>query len=130
MVTLGDHLRAARLDRGLMQSEVARILKVNQDTVTGWELNRHAPPARMAKKIIRFLGYVPPIDEQDSISKRLQKARQILGHTQEQATKKMHCDESNIRQIELGKRHPREEISRKIGRYILEAEKNIKTLRE
>ncbi|HTH22387.1 MAG TPA: helix-turn-helix domain-containing protein, partial [Nitrososphaeraceae archaeon] len=60
----------------MMQSEVARILKVNKDTVTGWELNRHEPPARMAKKIVQFLGYVPSIGEQESIGEKLRQARQ------------------------------------------------------
>jgi len=124
--TLGDHLRATRLDKGLSQPEVAKILKVNPDTVTGWELNRHEPPARMAKKIIQFLGYVPSIGEQELIGEKLRQARQILGHTQEEAAKKMCCDESNIRQIELGKRHPRQEISRKIERYILIAYSKLK----
>ncbi|MCB9284591.1 MAG: helix-turn-helix transcriptional regulator [Lewinellaceae bacterium] len=55
--TLGDHLRKARLDRGLSQPEVARILQVTSDTVTGWELNRHKPRGKSARVIIEFLGY-------------------------------------------------------------------------
>ena len=57
--TLGDHLRKTRLDRGLSQSDVAEILKVAADTITGWELNRHQPSIKLAKAIIAFLGYIP-----------------------------------------------------------------------
>ena len=57
--TLGDHLRKARLDRGLSQSDVARILKVAADTVTGWELNRFKPSNKHSRAIIEFLGYIP-----------------------------------------------------------------------
>jgi len=128
VVILGDYLRAARLDRGLTQAAVAKILKVNKDTVTGWELNRHQPPARLVRRIIQFLGYVPVIEEQASIDGKLFHARQILGHTQEQAAKSMRCDESNIRQIELDKRHPRVKTSRKIEQYIFMAEKKLKEL--
>ena len=124
--TLGDHLRAARLDRGLSQPNVAKILKVTTDTVTGWELNRHEPQARQAKKIIQFLGYVPSKGKPEPIGESLRQARQILGHSQEQAAKRMGCDESNIRQIELGKRQPRLNTSRKIERYIFLAEEKLK----
>ena len=53
--TLGDHLRKARLDRGLTQLEVASKLKVTADSVTGWELNRHNPTAKLAKRILEFI---------------------------------------------------------------------------
>ena len=124
--TLGDHLRTVRLDRGLSQPEVAKLLKVNPDTVTGWELNRHEPPARLAKRIIQFLGYVPENGGQKSLGNRLRQARQILGHTQEQAAKRMSCDESNIRYIELEKRKPQKNTSQIIERYIWSAEQKKK----
>ncbi|MCB9284582.1 MAG: helix-turn-helix transcriptional regulator [Lewinellaceae bacterium] len=57
--TLGDHLRKTRLDRGLSQPEVARILKVATDTITGWELNRNQPSLKHTKAITDFLGYIP-----------------------------------------------------------------------
>jgi DNA-binding XRE family transcriptional regulator len=105
---------------------VAYIFKVTTDTVTGWELNRHEPQARLAKKIIQFVGYVPTIVGQASLGKRLRQARQILGHSQEQAARRMRCDESNIRQIELGKRHPGMKVCQKIERYIFEAEEKLR----
>ena len=57
--TLGDHLRKVRLDRELSQPQVAKLLKVTTDTVTGWELNRHEPQQRFRQRIFRFFGYKP-----------------------------------------------------------------------
>jgi transcriptional regulator with XRE-family HTH domain len=126
VVTLGDHLRAARLDRCLLQTQVAKILKVAPDTVTGWELNRHEPPARMANKIIQFLGYVPSSGGQGSLIERFRQARQILGHSQEQAASSMRCDESNISRFERGTQNPMEKTRQKIERYIRLAEVKLK----
>ena len=126
--TQGDHLRKVRLDRGLSQPQVAKMLKVTPETVTGWELNRHQPPARLAKRIIQFLGYVPSIGEQKSIGENLRQARQILGHTQEQAAKRMRCDESNIRQIELGRQYPMAKTCWKVERYIRQEKEKLKAL--
>jgi transcriptional regulator with XRE-family HTH domain len=126
--TLGDHLRKVRLDRGLSQPHVAKIFNVSTDTVTGWELNRNKPQARLAKKIIQFLGYVPSIGSQASLGKRLRQARQILGHSQEMAGKRMGCDESNIRQIELGQRNPMSHTEQKIEKYILIAKEKMKKI--
>jgi transcriptional regulator with XRE-family HTH domain len=116
--TLGDHLRAVRLDRGLSQPDVAKILKVNPDTVTGWELNRHHPPARLAKKIINFIGYMPFTQEGVSLGRKLYYARLISGKTQRQVAAKIGCDESNLRRIELDSRNPRKTTSLKIQRFI------------
>jgi transcriptional regulator with XRE-family HTH domain len=80
--TLGDHLRKTRLDRGLSQSAVARILNVTADTVTNWELNRCKPTAKLAKSIIDFLGYFPFEVDNLSLGKQLYYARLITGKTQ------------------------------------------------
>ncbi len=123
--TLGDHLRKVRLDRRLSQPEVAKMLKVTTDTVTGWELNRHSPPMRLAKGIVRFLGYLPGQEKDNSIGKQLYFARLVLGHTQEQAAKKMGSDESNLRYIELNERKPKPKTLKLIREYFVTANKQI-----
>jgi len=72
------------------------------------------------------LGYFPSMGKPESLGERLRQARQILGHSQEQAAKRMRCDESNIRQIELGKRDPGMKVCRKIERYIFEAKEKLR----
>ena len=118
MNTLGDHLRKVRLDRGLSQSDVARRLDVTTDTVTGWEMNRHQPPAKLAKAIIDFLGYVPFASPQDSLGKRLRLARLASGMTQKEVAAWIGCDESNLRRIELDQRRPQKPIREKLEFFL------------
>ena len=59
--TYGDHLRKKRLDLNMSQPEVARIFKVQTDTITNWELNRNRPSKKQIKKIFDFLKYSPSI---------------------------------------------------------------------
>jgi DNA-binding XRE family transcriptional regulator len=53
--TLGDRLRARRLDLGLEQKRVARLLGVSEDTVCYWENNRVKPSRRLGAKVKNFL---------------------------------------------------------------------------
>lgn len=117
LISLGDHLRKVRLDRGLSQSQVAGLLQVTTDTVTYWEMNRCRPTAKFAKRIIAFLGYLP-LQEDDSLVRRLQLARLISGMTLKEAAEAMCCDASNLRFIELGERAPKARMKEKIERFI------------
>ena len=57
--TLGDHIRAKRLDLGLFQKDIAGIIGVTTDTITNWEKNRNQPMRWLNLKINKFLGYSP-----------------------------------------------------------------------
>ena len=57
--TLGDHIRARRLDLGLLQKDVAEIIGVTTDTIANWEKNRHHPMRCHYMRINTFLGYSP-----------------------------------------------------------------------
>jgi|SRR5687767_2960309 len=65
---------------------------------------------------------------QDSLGKRLRQARQILGHIQEQSARRMYCDESNLRYIELGNRIPKLNISQKTELNIWLGEKKMELI--
>ena len=56
---IGDHLRKARIERGLEQRQVARILGVTDSTVWNWENHRSSPPVPQCGRVIEFLGYDP-----------------------------------------------------------------------
>jgi len=128
LMTLGDHLRKVRIDRGLSQPQVAKMLKVTTESVTGWELNRYVPQARFAKRIIHFLGYFPFHTSELTTGRELFLARLILGHSQEQAAKQTGCDESNLRQIELNERKPQPKTLKLIMGYVAIANKKINRL--
>lgn len=57
--TLGDQIRKRRLDLGLMQKEVAKIIGVTKGTVKCWERRKHIPHIRYYSKITKFLGHHP-----------------------------------------------------------------------
>ena len=57
--TYGDHVRARRLDLGMLQRQAADIIGVDETTIYNWESNRVEPAARLIPRIIRFLGYSP-----------------------------------------------------------------------
>jgi len=59
--TYGDHIRAKRLDLGLLQMHVAEEIGVDECSIYNWESNRVAPSLRLIPRIIEFLGYVPHI---------------------------------------------------------------------
>ena len=116
--TLGDYFRKTRLDLGLSQTDVAKMLNVTTDTITGWELNRHKPTARFAKSIIAFLGYIPFNIRCLSVGKRLYFARLITGMTQKQVANLIGCDVSNLRRIELEQRKPFAKTHERIQDFI------------
>jgi transcriptional regulator with XRE-family HTH domain len=58
-VTLGDHIKKARKERGLVQREVAKALGIDSMSVVNWEKNRTKIGARFVPAIIRWLGYDP-----------------------------------------------------------------------
>ena len=57
--TLGDHIRARRIDLGLFQSQVAEQIGVREQTITNWEDNASQPPLEYHLAITRFIGYDP-----------------------------------------------------------------------
>ena len=57
-VTVGDHIRKRRMDRGLLQREVAEIIGVTESSVWNWEHGTE-PELHYNPKIIEFLGYIP-----------------------------------------------------------------------
>lgn len=59
LTTIGDHIKAWRLDNGLLQKDVAKILAVCEDSVTGWEVRGRSPSNKQIPGIIKIIGYFP-----------------------------------------------------------------------
>ena len=55
--TLGDRIRARRLELKLTVKECAQNLKVDVKTLHGWEKQRHQPARGTQKRLIEFLGH-------------------------------------------------------------------------
>ncbi|WP_221262111.1 helix-turn-helix transcriptional regulator [Mucilaginibacter sp. AK015] len=55
--TLGERIRKARIERGLLQREVAKIIGVCEDTIVGWESKRSHPQLRFHGIINTFIDF-------------------------------------------------------------------------
>ena len=115
--TLGDHIRAARLDRGLFQKDVAELVGVCTDTVTNWEKNRSNPDLRARPNVIDFLGYDPRLSDQ-SMATQLTSLPRARGLSQKELAKIMQIDPSTLSKWEQGKRTLQGVLLEKIRRLI------------
>jgi transcriptional regulator with XRE-family HTH domain len=111
---LGDHIRKRRLDLGLRQKDLARLLKANVNTVTNWEVGRSTPALRHVPGIIRFLGYVP-FSGGDTLPERLVAYRRIHGLSQKRLAAQLGVDPSTLARWENGTGYPNETNRRRIA---------------
>lgn len=115
--TLGDHMSKRRLELGLQQKEVAALLGVCEDSITGWENGRSEPHVHYYPKIIAFLGYYPFSDE-PGIPGRIKKHRFTHGLTQKQFGKKVGVDGSTVSDWENRKTEIRGKYLKNLKLYI------------
>jgi len=115
--TLGDHIRARRLDLGLFQRQVAKRLGVTALTITGWEKNKTAPIIAQIPKIIEFLGYVPYGNNFSSFKDKLQYFRKLSGLSQAKLAQVLELDESNIAKWERGEHEPSRKMMNKMSMF-------------
>ncbi|MGV3464970.1 MAG: helix-turn-helix transcriptional regulator [Bacteroidota bacterium] len=57
--TVGEHIRKARVDRKLLQKDVAEVIGVSEDCITNWVNERPEPQIQFMPKIIEFLRHIP-----------------------------------------------------------------------
>jgi len=58
--TLGERLKAWRLERGLEQRDVAAMLGVQSATVGRWERDQKRPAIQLMPGVLMLLGPDPP----------------------------------------------------------------------
>jgi len=118
IVTLGDHIRAARIDRKLVQKDVALLLNVSTESVIHWELGQHQPDYPVLPRIMDFLGYCP-YDPAPNWGTRLLAIRQKrFGWSQEKMAREIGIDPSTLSRIEQSKTRLSRPLRRKIERYL------------
>ena len=104
--TIGDHLRARRLDLGLLQKDVAVWLGVAVENVRNWEWRRTKPAVRFLPAIRGFLGYDPCERGASSFAEALRQARSAAGLTQCALARRAGFDPSTIGAWERGENCP------------------------
>lgn len=119
LCTIGDHLRKVRLDRGLSQPEVAKLLGVQANTITNWELKHNEPYIHQWPMILEFLGYYPDQDD-GTLAFRVRKFRREQGLRQKVLAERIGVDEKTLWRIEerQGKRLPFQKTIKKILTYM------------
>lgn len=104
ILTVGNELRAVRLDRGLTQEQVAKQLCVNRNFVYECELNHRTNSIYALHNITKFLGYIPrtlKIDE-TTLQGKLRAYRIWTGKTFKQFADEIGLDKSTITRFEIG----------------------------
>ena len=104
-VTLGDHLKKARIERGLTQSNAVAFLSVSVTTLHDWETGKTIPAVKHWPAIMEFLGYCP-YQHARSLGDRLRLHRIHRGLTIEELAKVFGVDRGSIACWETGKRRP------------------------
>lgn len=56
MDTLGSKIKSLRIDRGLTQDELAKILGIARTTLASWEIDRREPDYAMLQKLADVFG--------------------------------------------------------------------------
>src|ERR1035437_4288052 len=103
--SLGDHIRARRLDLKLHQEQVANQIGVHEMTITSWESNATVPEVRFMPAITQFLGY-NPLPAPSSLPERLAIARKALGLSQRKMANRIGVDPATLMGWEAGRHRP------------------------
>jgi len=111
--TLGDHIRAARLERGMLQRDVAELIGVRRGTINKWERNRGEQCARDVPQILDFLGY-DPFPEPQRIEERMRLWRLRNGLSARAAARRIGAGEATWAAWERGAISPSPSSRKKI----------------
>jgi transcriptional regulator with XRE-family HTH domain len=114
--TVGDHLGKKRLDLKLLQKDVAGILGVNTNTITNWEKNRCQPKLYLIPKIIRFLGYTPfSNNEESTLSEAIKAYRLMHGLSQKKLAKGLGVDPTTLARWENSTSKPGKRLRKRLA---------------
>jgi transcriptional regulator with XRE-family HTH domain len=84
LITIGDHIKQARLDRKLLIKDVLAVLGISRWTLREWEHGNLEPFVQQYPKIIAFLGYYPFDHETKSLGGKIKKYRFTHGLSQKE----------------------------------------------
>ena len=107
--TLGERLKAWRLERGLTQRDVAAMLGVRPATYGRWERDQRRPAKKLLPGFLTLLGPDPSATQKSMPEERLLAARQLPGLIQAGLAKKLGVDRGTVGDWERGVRLPTEE---------------------
>ena len=105
--TLNEKILNKRLEKRMLQKEVADFIGVTEDCVTMWENNRSKPMVKYYPKIIEFLGYFPFEIDISCLAGKIKYYRYIKGFSQEDLAENLGVNESTVFHYEKGSHKPK-----------------------
>ncbi|MCL4552799.1 MAG: transcriptional regulator [Candidatus Marsarchaeota archaeon] len=100
-------MRKKRLDLGLLQREVAGILRVSTPSIQYWETNHVSPSIEFTPRIISFLGYAAYESMAEmSLGEKIRTCRVVKGLSQERLAEVMGIDPATLRRWERDEKKP------------------------
>jgi transcriptional regulator with XRE-family HTH domain len=97
--SLGDHIRARRIDLALLQKDVARLIGASVATIGNWEMGHSLLAVHHFPALISFLGY-NPLPEAKTPGEVIHRARMALGLSLAELSKLTGVDPATIRRLE------------------------------
>jgi transcriptional regulator with XRE-family HTH domain len=101
--TIGEHIRKKRIQSKLLQKVAADQLGIDENTLTGWELERNQPSMKYYPAIISFLGYYPFDHETESLAGKLKQIRHYYGLTFKECAQRLSISVDAAMRWERGK---------------------------
>ncbi|MCX6168631.1 MAG: helix-turn-helix transcriptional regulator [Ignavibacteriales bacterium] len=117
--TIGEHIRKRRLEQSLFQSDVARIIGVEETSIYNWESNRSNPSVKYIPTIIKFLGYVPDIFPHTTLGEKLIYYREIHGLSQKKLAMKLGVDQTTLRRWERNISKPSKKLLKRHSNFFV-----------
>ncbi|WP_040011731.1 helix-turn-helix domain-containing protein [Desulfotignum phosphitoxidans] len=143
---LGDLIRKTRMDLNLQIKDLAKLLKVEEDTIINWEYRRMQPTLPCLKSIVEFLkphinGSMLENDfwqlcfknnkfypqQLNTFGEKLRATRMKNFLSIPQVAKEFNVDPTSINRWELGKSDPLPKLKDMILAWIKSDENNIST---
>jgi len=122
LMTIGNHIRAWRLNNHLSQANVAKILGVCEDSIVGWETRGITPTVRQIPGIFRMIGYLPFNIDTSTLGGKIYCYRIMHGLSRNEFGALIPADASSILSWEKGKHVPPKRKYKKIEEIIKHAD--------
>jgi transcriptional regulator with XRE-family HTH domain len=101
VLTLGDVIRKHRLDLGLFQKDVAKIIGYCLQSIVNWENGWRSPHINHLGKVVQFLAY-DPFTEGTTLAERLVSNLKARGMRQKDFALHLGIDPSTLASYEQG----------------------------
>jgi DNA-binding XRE family transcriptional regulator len=118
--SIGDHIRAKRIEKGLFQSKLAELLRVSEATITNWENNLGEPQINYIPQIILFLSYNPYQFDLKKLSGRIKKYRYKYGLSHRKMGEQIGVDASTIASWENEEHLPQGKFQIKLNELLIQ----------